>query len=354
MPDDLDLARPGGVVLAGVVLHGDGDLGDDRADEFLALGVGGGRGLEDGPQVGSGGGDPGGFLLGEGDGPAGLLGGELVFRGAHGRELVFQDGLQGPGDQPVLRLDVVVLAQRPAGFETGPFQRAFEHGQVLAEPGFGVGHGLDGGGQAGGGERGQQLGQHRLVQPPAADPLAGRRAVHLVGASAPVGGAAAGVVVDLHEPSAPAAAQPALQPGCALPRGAAGPAGRRRGVGGQPGDVGVVGFQGDVAGMVTRDHHGPLVTREPPLPGDHGPAGSYVLFGLAAAVGEHPGIAGMDQDAVHGRVAGLRPCDLPGADVSPGQPQAVSAEADDHLPGRAELPETAEHARDRLAYRLIR
>ena len=227
MPDDLDLARPGGVIAA-VVLHGDGDLGDDRADEFLALGVGGGRGLEDGPQVGSGGGDPGGFLLGEGDGPAGPLGGELVFCGAHGRELVFQDGLQGPGHQPVLRFDAVVLAVRPAGFETDPFQCAFEHGQVLAELGFGVGHGLDGGGQAGGGERGQQLGQHRLVQPPAADPLAGPGAVHLVRASAPVGGAAAGVVVDLHQPPAPAAAQQALEPGRAFARGAASPPARRR------------------------------------------------------------------------------------------------------------------------------
>ena len=105
--------------------------------------------------------------------------------------------------------------------------------------------------------------------------------------------------------------------------------------------------------MVARDHHGPLVAREPPLPGDHVPAGVHVLFQLAAPVGEHPGIAGMDQDVVHGRVAGLRPCDLPGADVPPGQPQAVSAEADDHLPGRPELVKTAEHARDRLACRLI-
>ena len=106
--------------------------------------------------------------------------------------------------------------------------------------------------------------------------------------------------------------------------------------------------------MVAGDHHGPLVAREPPLPGDHGPAGGQVLFRLAAAVGEHPGIAGMDQDAVHGRVVGLRPCDLPGADVPPGQPQAVGAEADDHLPGRAELVKTAEHAHDRFAYCLIR
>ena len=192
------------------------------------------------------------------------------------------------------------------------------------------------------------------MQPSAADPLAGPGAVHLVRASAPVGGAAAGVVGDLHEPPAPAAAQQALQPGRALARGAAGPAGWRRGVGGQPGDVRVVGFQGDVAGMVAGDHHGPLVAGEPPLPGDHGPAGVQVLFQLAAPVGEHPGIAGMDQDVVHGRVVGLCPCDLPGADVPAGQPQAVAAQADDHLPGRAELAETAEHARDRLACRLIR
>ena len=57
---------------------------------------------------------------------------------------------------------------------------------------------------------------------------------------------------------------------------------------------------------------------------------------------------------MHGRVAGLRPRDLPGADVPPGQPQAVGAEADHHLPGRAELVKTAEHARDRFADRLIR
>ena len=51
--------------------------------------------------------------------------------------------------------------------------------------------------------------------------------------------------------------------------------------------------------------------------------------------------------------AGLRPGDLPGADVPPGQPQAVAAEADHHLPGRAELVKAAEHARDRFPDRLI-
>ena len=179
--------------------------------------------------------------------------------------------------------------------------------------------------------------------------------------SAPVGGAAAGVVADLHAAvrTGRSAEQQALQRQALLfSARRAGPlamhtmAGswrpawrcwRRR-------------FPGDVAGTVAGDHHRPLVTRKPPLAGDHGPMRllSMCFSGLAAPVGEHPGIAGMDQDVVHGRVAGLRPHDLPGADVPPGQPQAVSAEADDHLPGRAEPVKPAEHARDRLACRLIR
>ena len=198
--------------------------------------------------------------------------------------------------------NVVVLAQRPVCFVAGAFGGAFEHGQVLAVLGAGVGQGLDGGGQGSRGEHGQQLVQDRFVQPPSADPLAGPGAVHLVRPAAPVGGAAAGGVGDLHEPPAPPAPQQALQPGRAFPRGPARAAGGARCVGGQPGDVGVVGVQGDVAGMMAGDHHGPLVAGQPPLPGDHGAAGVQVLFGLAAPVGEDPGIAGMDQDVVHGRV----------------------------------------------------
>ena len=55
--------------------------------------------------------------------------------------------------------------------------------------------------------------------------------------------------------------------------------------------------------MVAGDHHGPLVAREPPLPGDHGPAGGHVLFQLAAPVGEHvvwsraEGVRGTQPDA---------------------------------------------------------
>ena len=118
--------------------------------------------------------------------------------------------------------------------------------------------------------------------------------------------------------------------------------------------VGEEGLPADVAGMVAGDHHGPLAAGQPPVPGDHGAAGVEVLSGFAAPVGERPGITGMDQEAVHGRGVGRRPCDLPGADVAAGQPQAVGAEADHHLPGRAELVKAAEHARDRFADRLIR
>ena len=253
------------------------------------------------------------------------------------------------GDQPVLRLDVVVLAQRPAGFERARSSarsntaRFWRNWASVSDMAWTVAARQAGASAASSSASTVSCSRRPPIRWQVLAPYIWLRA------SAPVGGAAAGVVGDLHEPPAPAAAQQALQPGRAFPRGAAGAAGRRRGVGGQPGDVGVVGFQGDVAGMVAGDHHGPLVAGQPPLPGDHVPAGVQVLFGLAAPVGEHPGIAGMDQDVVHGRVAGLRPCDLPGADVPPGQPQAVGAEADDHLPGRAELVKAAEHAHDRFA-----
>jgi hypothetical protein len=89
------------------------------AEQLLALHVGGGRRMEYCPQVGAGGGDPGGFLPGQGDRAAGLRGRELVAGDPGGVEPGLQGGLQGPGNQPVLRLQVVVLAPRPVGFEAG-------------------------------------------------------------------------------------------------------------------------------------------------------------------------------------------------------------------------------------------
>ena len=143
LPDDPQVRGP--FPVAAGRADGDDDLGDDGAEQLLALHVGGGRRVEYCPQVGAGGGDPGGFLLGQGDGPAGLLGRELVAGDPGGVEPGLQGGLQGPGDQPVLRLHVVVLASRPAGFEAGALGGALKDRQVLAVAGLGVPQCLDGG-----------------------------------------------------------------------------------------------------------------------------------------------------------------------------------------------------------------
>ena len=135
LPDDPQAGGP--FPAAAGRADGDDDLGDEGAEQLLALHVAGGRRVEHRSQVRAGGGDPGGFLLGQGDRAAGLLGGELAGGGPRGGEPGLQGGLQGPGDQPVLRLHVVVLAPCPVGFEAGAFGGALEHRQVLAVAGLG-------------------------------------------------------------------------------------------------------------------------------------------------------------------------------------------------------------------------
>ena len=270
-----------------------------------------------------------------------------------GGEPGLQGGLQGPGDQPVLRLHVVVLASRPVGFEAGALGGALEDRQVLAVAGLGVPQCLDGGRQGGGLERGEDRLQHWLLQPAARDLLAGLRAVHLLGAPAPVSRDAV-AVVDLHEPPAPAAPHQALEPGPAFPRSAAAVTGRDRLVRGQGGDVGLEGVHRDVTRVMIRDHHPPLLPGQPALPGSDLPVGPQVLLGPGAAIAEDPRIGGMGQDVVHRRVPCLRPHDLAGAQVPPGKQQLIGAETDHDLPGRPEFAEPAEHRGDRLGDRLIR
>ena len=94
LPDDPQAGSP--FPAAAGLADGDDDLGDDGAEQLLALHVAGGRRGEHRPQVRAGRGDPGGFLLGQGDRAAGLLGGELAAGCPHGGEPGFQGGLQGP------------------------------------------------------------------------------------------------------------------------------------------------------------------------------------------------------------------------------------------------------------------
>ena len=246
----------------GIGVDGDGDLADHGADQLLAL-DGGGRGrLEHGPDVGAGAGDPGQFLAGEGDGPAGLLRAQVVPGLPDGGELVFPGAFEGPGDQPVFRLDGVVLAAGAVSLIAGALDGQPEDRQVALVAVFGLGQRFGGGFQGGGLQDREQLGEDGLLQPQPADGLAGPlAAVELLGAGAHVAGAVAVLagVTGLHDPAAPAAAQQALQQRPALAGRAAALAAGRPPVRPQPRGVGLVFLPGHVAGMMTGDQHRPLL-----------------------------------------------------------------------------------------------
>ena len=102
--------------------HGDGDLVHQRADELLAVGVGGGRCRPQAGDVAGQGGDGlllgGGEGLGAGAGEAVVLLPQLLLGGQCG----FPVGFQLPHHQAVLRLGQAVAAPRPVGGDRGAFQ----------------------------------------------------------------------------------------------------------------------------------------------------------------------------------------------------------------------------------------
>ena len=129
-------------------------------------------------------------------------------------ELVLQCAFQGAGDEPVLRLDRVVLAAGPAGLVTGPLGGQLEHAQRGGVGLLGAGERPAGRGQRRRGEHGEHLVQDPLLQAAAADALAAfLPAIQLLGAGAHIAGAVAfhAGVAGLHHPAALAAPDPALQ-----------------------------------------------------------------------------------------------------------------------------------------------
>ena len=161
-------------------------------------------------------------------------------------------------------------------------------------------------------------------------------------ALAHVGGcllAAAGVVADGHPPAAAAADDDALQQRGAFAGGPGGAVGAvRGGVGGQPGEVGLVLVQGDVSGVGAGDE------RDPFLAGQHGDGclAAGQLLVAAPAEGERAGVAGIVQHPQHDVVLQRFPVQLalagPGA-VPPGEGQPVGVErlhAGGRRPGRRE------------------
>ena len=142
---------------------------------------------------------------------AGAGGGQGGLGAVQAGKALFEPGLQGAGDQPVARLDLVVLAQRPVGFEAGPLERGLEGRHLLAVALPGVGHRVRGGLQRRRLQHLEQLVQHGAVQADPADALAWRGAVQLGAAAAYIPRRVTAVpgVADLHHPAALTASQQA-------------------------------------------------------------------------------------------------------------------------------------------------
>ena len=277
---------------------------------------------------------PGQFLAGQLDRVAGAGGGQGGLGTAQGRQALFEPGLQGAGDQPVARLDLIMLAHRPVGLEPGPLQCGLKGRHLLAVALLGVGHRVRGGLQRRRLQYLEQLLQHGTVQVDPADALTRWGAVKLGAAAAHIPGRVPAVpgVPDLHHPAAFAAAQQAGQQRRALAGGPAAVAAGGLVVGPQPGLDVLVGIPAQVAGMMTGDQHLPLVLRQLPVPGDLLPAGDLGPGG-GLAEGERAGIGRVGQEVVDRGIGRLRPGDPAGAGLAAGQPQPPLPQRHHHLPG---------------------
>jgi hypothetical protein len=173
LPDD---AQIGLVVLA---VDGDDDLGDDRAQQLLALAVAGGGRLEDLAQVGAGAPAPGDLLVGERRRAPRAGRRERLLGAADLGQALLPLALQRARDEPVLGFAGVELATRAVGADTRPleFELGRAHARVMV-----VGRLLDRAERRldrGRPERFEQRVEHDLLDPAPADALAAVAAVEL-------------------------------------------------------------------------------------------------------------------------------------------------------------------------------
>ncbi len=222
---------------------------------------------------------------------------------------------------------------------------------------FGVGQRLRCRAQRGRLEDGEHLLEHAVLQPPTAQALAAfLSAIELLGAGAQVTRAVAvgPRVAGLHQPTAFAAAQPALQQRRAFTRRAATEAAWGAPVLAQPGGVDLEGGPVDEPGMVVGDQHRPLITRQ-----QHGALHELArrvdtFLGAGAAEHERPCIDRVGEEIVHRRIGRRRPVHPPAAGRAARNQQPVATQRQQHLPPGAQLGEAAEHRRDRLQHGLVR
>ena len=124
-PDDLHLGT------ARLLVDRDDHLGDQRAQQLLAVAGGRRVGRPEAREVADQPGERLALSLGERFGAAGLELGELASFALELRQRGLQPGFERAGDEPVLGLARVELALRAAGFELGPLDREPLAGQAL-------------------------------------------------------------------------------------------------------------------------------------------------------------------------------------------------------------------------------
>ncbi len=124
-------------------------------------------------------------------------------------------------------------------------------------------------------------------------------------------------------------------------------------VGAQPIPVGHIGLPGHIAGMMIRDGHLPLLTRQFLIAGNDAAGLVQTPAHLRSPEHVRPTIGGVGQEIVDRRVGRLGPADDPRAGGPARQPQTIRAQRQHHLTCRTQLVEPVEHSRDRGADRLI-
>ena len=207
-----------------VVMGGDDHFADQRAQQLLAVAIGGRRGGPQPRQIVRESGERFTLLVAQCDGAGALELGESAVLALELGERLFQRVFEGASDEPVLRLARVELPARAVGLVLGALDREALAGEPLLVLGLELDDRAGGRRDPGRCDRVQERLGDGLVQPCAAERLArsaGRVKVASADARVPPDLAVRARVRDLHLASAAPAADEPLQQRAAFARGAA-------------------------------------------------------------------------------------------------------------------------------------
>src|SRR6266542_2769174 len=318
-----------------------GDVGDQGAQQPLAVLAAGGRGV---PQPGQVGGEF--FQLGPARQRRQRFGGGLqrLLGLGEGGEPGLPAGFQAAGDQPVLRLAGAKGALGPVGVVTGAFDRELSG---PADPLAPAGHLVSRGERQRdllGGQRVQQHAGDRVIDGGGGHRPAGGRGQPVGAGGALISRPLIGVVVGAHRLAAGPAGDDALAKRAAFPRRAGAGVGA---VGRQLRLAGQVIRPGDVSLVVVFDQHRPLGAGPFHQPGAHRAVRVDGAPGGVPAVHVGSRVARVLQHAQDAGVGELAPAQLPGprAAVGAQREPAVLERRDDPV-GRSARGERGEHVPD--------